>query len=239
MRILVFDELDSTNTLAVERANRGETLPFAVFAHRQRSGRGREDRVWQSPQGNLTATWVFQAELSPALPWYGAAVAVAACRLLREFACPAGLKWPNDLVADGRKLGGMLSEYVRVPKGGGALAVGLGLNLNAAPVLEQPTASLREWSGREIDPLAFMETLTERVEETTVAVASREFEALRLDWRSLSATLGQKVRVETAHQTILGQAIDLAEDFSLVLQTDAGPVRVHVGDCIHLRAAGL
>ncbi len=169
----------------------------------------------------------------------GVLVGVSACDLLRDLGCPAQLKWPNDLLVQNNKLGGMLSEYTPTPTGTGALAVGLGMNLHPVKDLDQPATSVQEWASSVPEALDLMHRLTERIDSAWTRYRQEGGTFLIHAWRERSATLGQSVRIERTNDTVTGKAVDIAPDFSLLLHTESGLVSIHVGDCIHLRAAAL
>ena len=180
-----------------------------VVAEHQTAGRGRLGRRWETPPGSaLLASWVMPFhELAPL------AAGVASAQ-----ACGPGvrLKWPNDLLLDGRKLGGILVERT-----GHKCVVGTGINLHWAP----PGAAQLN-----ID----RDTLLVRMEpEMTRWFAAPETEVMAA-WRMRSDTLGRLVRVELPGEKFEGIAEDLASDGSLIV---AGRV-VAAGDVVHLSSAG-
>ncbi len=194
----------STQTAAVN-------LPLGsiVVADHQTEGRGRLGRTWEGTTGSgLYATFVVPP--SPLL--------LFACGVACAEACgPATrLKWPNDLMFEGRKLGGMLAEV----RGDRAL-VGIGINLSWAP----PGAAMLG-EGRD----ALLTRLTPLIDFWRAAAPP----AILSRWRTLSWTLGQLVRVDLAGETIEGLAEDIADDGALLV---AGR-RIVVGDVTRLRQGG-
>lgn len=146
--ILAFDELDSTNAEARRRAEAGEAGPLWITAARQSAGRGRRGRAWSGDPRNLAATLLLTTPRPPAeaaLVSFVAALAVA--DLMDGWAPPAvvGLKWPNDVLLDGRKCAGILVESGAALRGGLWLAVGVGVNLAWAPTeVERPATCLAQ-----------------------------------------------------------------------------------------------
>jgi len=177
-----------------------------VVAEHQTAGRGRLDRRWEAPFGTaLLASFV--VALHPLLSLAAGVAAAEAC------GPRARLKWPNDVVIDGRKAGGILVEMT-----GAKAVVGVGINLTWAP----PGAAQLD-RGRD----DLLETLRQRLDTWSSAAPA----AVIQRWRELSDTLGRRVRVELAGRVFEGVAEDIAEDGSLVVDG----VPVSAGDVIHLR----
>ena len=203
-----FAELDSTNRLAADLARAGAPDGVVVGADHQTAGRGRRGRTWESrPGASLLVSVVLRP--APALVTLAAGVAAAeACEAVAGVAVE--LKWPNDLLLDGAKLGGILSELV-----GDAAVVGLGLNLAWAPA---GAASL----GPGVDRHALLHAYLARL-GTPGAVLDR--------YRERCTTLGRRVRVELPGRAVEGVATAVADDGRLVV--DGRPIAA--GDVIHLR----
>jgi BirA family biotin operon repressor/biotin-[acetyl-CoA-carboxylase] ligase len=181
-------------------------LGSVVVADHQTAGRGRMGRSWEAPAGSgLFVTFVL--EPSP--------VVVFAAGVAAAEACGRGvqLKWPNDLILDDRKLGGVLAEI----RNEHAL-VGIGVNLSWAP---KGAAQLGE----------DRDHLLERLMPLMAAWAEAEPEAVIQRWRELSWTLGQTVRVELGGEVIEGLAEDVAGDGALLV----GGRRVIAGDVTRVR----
>lgn len=173
--------LDSTSTEAARRLAAGDKAPFAVLASEQTAGRGRRGASWESGAGNLYLTVAL-----PLAPGEGAGVlslkaAVLIARFLqRETGLRCTLKWPNDVLFNGGKLGGLLLEGH-----GEALLVGIGLNLSVAPALPgaaYPAVSLSFLTGRNHDPGAVGDALAHyladewpRLSSSAVPAAFAEF----------------------------------------------------------------
>jgi len=157
--LLVLDEVDSTNDEAARQLAAGRAAPFAVIARRQTRGRGRLGRAWHSEaNGNLYVSVAFHPRVAPERMgaftlWMG----LNLCELLANFTSIApGLKWPNDLLFDGRKAGGMLTEARVDADQIRDLVFGLGLNVNSPAGgwpddLARRAISLAEVTGAPLD----------------------------------------------------------------------------------------
>lgn len=213
VRILHYDSLPSTMDAARALALDGEPEGTVVRARRQTAGRGRDGRAWASPEGGLYLSVVLRPRAPPArwtlLPLAAGCAVGAAVRALGR---PAALKWPNDVLVDGRKVAGVLVE-ARAPE---FAVVGVGLNaaIRVPPELGGIASSL------DLDPEA-----TEGLAAVLAAgIAAR---AARLDdvvaeWRGMSATLGGPW---DAHG-VKGLAVDVDADGALLVETPQGTRRV-------------
>ncbi|MEO5959697.1 MAG: biotin--[acetyl-CoA-carboxylase] ligase [Opitutaceae bacterium] len=157
--LIVVDEIDSTNDEAGRQLAAGRPAPFAVLARRQTHGRGRFGRTWHSEaNGNLYASFAFRPRTEPErMQTFTLWMGVNICELLANFAqLQPGLKWPNDILFDGRKAGGMLTEARIDADRIRDLVFGLGLNVNSAPDawpgdLARRAVSLAEIVGAPLD----------------------------------------------------------------------------------------
>ena len=132
--LLVLDEVDSTNDEAARQLSAGRPTPFAVLARRQTHGRGRFGRAWHSDStANLYASFAFRPRVAPErMPTFTLWMGLNVCELLAKFAgVTPGIKWPNDILFDGRKAGGMLTEARVDADQIRDLVFGLGLNVNS------------------------------------------------------------------------------------------------------------
>jgi BirA family biotin operon repressor/biotin-[acetyl-CoA-carboxylase] ligase len=157
--LVVFDEIDSTNDEAARQLAAGQPAPFAVLARRQTRGRGRFGRAWQSdPNGNLYASFAFRPRVPPErMQTFTLWMGVNVCELIANFTrLTPGLKWPNDIVFDGRKAGGMLTEARVDADQIRDLVFGLGLNVNGSSAawpaeLARRATALSDLSGAPFD----------------------------------------------------------------------------------------
>jgi BirA family biotin operon repressor/biotin-[acetyl-CoA-carboxylase] ligase len=229
-------QVGSTNALARDHAASGEPEGLIVLAAHQTAGRGRHGRGWASPEGNLYASVV----LRPACPLGTAATlslvtALSVVEALDPMLGDPGrlaVKWPNDVLLDGAKLGGILLEGEDDGRGGCAwLVVGLGLNLASSPGPgETPyaTANLRDVAGVDLTPDAFLDRWLPALAARLDTWRSDGFRALRPAWLARAAGVGLEVSLRLGERSVVrGRFADLGEDGTLVLETAPGHMVSH------------
>ena len=232
----VYGEIDSTNTRAVTLARQGAPEGTLVLAERQTQGRGRLGRRWFAPPGS---SLLMSLVLRPDLPPQAAQRTTMICSLaaVEAIAVVTGLvaqvKWPNDIVLKGRKLGGLLTELGLRGRRLDYAVVGMGLNVNLAlsalPETMTPATSLLVEAGRPLPRVELLLVLLRRIEAHAECMAKGW--SPHTAWREHLATLGQPVRVGTREEVIEGLAEDVDADGALLLRTDTGELRrILVGD---------
>jgi BirA family biotin operon repressor/biotin-[acetyl-CoA-carboxylase] ligase len=244
-RIHHFASVASTNAIAKELADAGEPHGTVVLADEQTGGRGRSGRAWFSPAGGgVWASIVLRPSLvAERLAGLGIATAVAIADALgREFGVEAKVKWPNDILAGGRKLGGILVETGQVA--GDAIesaVVGIGVNVDIEPdafpaELRATATSLSTIAGRAIDRGAVLDAVLGAFEDAYERYVTKGGVPARERWRELSTTLGRAVEIEEAGRVIVGTVIDLSFEGALVLEgADGRTVEVWHGDVVEIR----
>ncbi len=236
-KVSYFASVESTNAVAVDRLYTNDGFGISFVTESQTKGRGRVGRTWESPAGSgVYVSTILPAELPPgALPGVGfwASLAVReAC--LRETGVALDLKWPNDLLWDGRKCVGILSQG-RSNGQASRVVVGVGINVNrpeeVAPQLERGAVWLSEAGGREFDRAAILATL--------LSIYERDFDRLMneptkviADWALVANLAGKHVSVKATDGSQLhaGVVKAIAADGALLLQTDTGLQRITLGD---------
>ena len=234
--IAFYDELDSTNAEARRRAEAGEAGPQWIAALNQTSGRGRRGRAWETGSGNLAATLLMVTDRTAAeAAQLSFVAALAAADLAERFvgADLVSVKWPNDLLIDGRKAAGILVESGARPDGRIWLAVGIGINLAAAPMAaERPSSTFVEhMSGPPPSPQDALEVLATAFETWRSLWASRGFAAIAQGWTLRAHGLGQACVARLPQETVEGIAEGMAADGALRLRLPDGQIRrITAGD---------
>ena len=231
-RVETIDETSSTNDLVSARARAGEPGGLVIRAISQTKGRGRRGRSWFSPPGSgLYFSILFrtggEAENSPLLTillGVAAAEGIAEATGLR-----VGLKWPNDLRVNGKKIGGILCEYLEPPNQPPAVVAGLGVNLTTReadfpPELLASASSVLLSGGRIPDAEGLLDLLLARVAFWYKEYESSGFGAVRDRWLGLCDNLGETISVRAADEILVGKNNGIDEAGRLLLEKPGGSI---------------
>jgi BirA family biotin operon repressor/biotin-[acetyl-CoA-carboxylase] ligase len=235
-RIHYFPEIDSTMDAARELAKKGAEEGTIVIAEAQTRGRGRLSREWLSPEGGIYFTLILRPRISPTFaPRINLMASVAVAATIRKlFGLKAELKWPNDVLIQGKKVCGILAEMDAEMDVVNFVNVGIGINANTSvPQFEKTATSLKDSLGREISRKEFLSALLVEINRWQALLMEAD---LLEEWKKLSVTLNKDVRIMSLGEEVTGQAIDIDATGALILKGKDGSLRtVLVGDCIHLR----
>jgi len=235
-RIHYFPEIGSTMDAARELARKGAGEGTLVIAEAQAHGRGRLSREWLSPKGGIYFTLILRPRVSPAYaPRINLMASVAVAATIRKlFGLKAELKWPNDVLIEGRKVCGILAEMDAEMDVVNFVNVGIGINANTSiPQFEKMVTSLKDALGREISRKEFLSVVLVELERRQALLMEG---ALLDEWKKLSGTLNKYVRILSPGEVIVGRAIDIDTTGALIIRKRNGSVKKALaGDCIHLR----
>lgn len=237
-RLISLDTVDSTNAEAKRMAAKGEEEApdgTLVWALEQTAGRGRRGRKWHSPRGNLYCSLI----LRPEVPIEQAAElsfvsALAACDALSGISPPGHMvqcKWPNDILLNGDKVGGLLLEAEtgnkKIPEW---VILGLGINVvSHPPKVDFPATSLEVagWTTTEVDCL---EAFARHFMTWANTWLDEGFAGIRKNWLWRCKGVGDKIEVRLANKTLKGVFKDIDENGALLLKTGKSEHRITAGD---------
>jgi BirA family biotin operon repressor/biotin-[acetyl-CoA-carboxylase] ligase len=241
----VLDESPSTNAVVAQRARAGEREGLVVTAEHQTAGRGRLGRTWSTPDRAALTFSVLLVPVDLAPPrwqWLPLLAGVAVADGVRRAGIEPTLKWPNDVLVDGRKVAGVLLERVErpVPRGGPAAVVGVGLNVSTTreelPVPSATSLALEDASSLERSTLlgSILGSLWS-LYQPWLAAAGDPAAGLMETYSSLCSTIGASVRVDLpGDRSLHGQALGVDDGGRLRLSTEAGPMVLGAGDVTHV-----
>jgi BirA family biotin operon repressor/biotin-[acetyl-CoA-carboxylase] ligase len=238
--LLCFAEVGSTNSEAMQRGLGGTAAPFWVIAEHQTKGRGRSGRGWSSLPGNLYASLGLRLSCPVATAAELSLVAgVAAIDAIRVLAPAVSeqvrLKWPNDLLIGGAKVGGILVESSQ-SKTGLVAVIGFGINLAAAPEVEGRATTCLALHGADVQPAVFLDVLAAHMQERLrLWDEGRGFDRLRADWIKRAGPVGEPLAVHAGRERWSGRFAGLDGDGAMLLALqDGDTMRVTFGDVMLL-----
>ena len=230
------NSIDSTNEFAKKMAYNGAADGTVVVAEEQTGGKGRLERSFFSPkEKGIWFSIILRPQCLPKdTPKFTLLAAVAVARAFERFNLRAGIKWPNDIMYDGRKLVGILTEmsaeigYVKY------VVIGIGINANIEreefpASIREIAASLSEMAGKNLNRLEIFRAVLEEFDKLYIA---NDFDEVFKNWRKYNITLGETVTVFSAEsgEIFTGKAIDINEEGALVVKTDGEIKTVYAGD---------
>jgi BirA family transcriptional regulator, biotin operon repressor / biotin---[acetyl-CoA-carboxylase] ligase len=237
--IKYFESLDSTQNVAHQLVNEGAAEGTLVLAERQTAGRGRMGRKWHSPKGK--GIW-FSLVLRPSIPLQFTPqltllVAVALCRAIRsETELPVGIKWPNDLLINGKKICGILLESSAEDERLKHVIAGVGISANLFPddfpeELRGVATSLSIEAGKPIDRVQLLCRFLSELEQLYDLYLAEGFTPIKLLWEALNVSLHRPLRSMTPQGLIEGYAESMDDSGALVVRLDDGNVtKIYSGD---------
>lgn len=232
-----FESLASTSTTAREYARNGCPEGTVIIAETQTHGRGRLGRTWESPPfRNLYTSIVLRPTIEPAqAPQIALVAGLATAEAAIAAGAPAKIKWPNDVLIEGRKTAGLLAEMDSDGDTLHAVILGIGVNLNLAhdelpEELRSKATSLAEARKQPVERHTFADLLLSALEERYDQFLGDGFAAVREAWDGLSSLRGQRVEVDANGVKHAGKAVGLDADGALLLTEKGETTRVVAGD---------
>jgi BirA family biotin operon repressor/biotin-[acetyl-CoA-carboxylase] ligase len=233
-RIVWYAETDSTQQRARELAREGAEEGTIVVAEAQTAGRGRLGRTWHSPPGaNLYCSILLRPALPPAsVPQLALVAGLAVARAIETLGLRPTLKWPNDVLLDGRKVTGVLTEMEAEVERVHVVVVGIGVNLNTTAdqlpeYLRDKATSLAVALGRPVDRGAFTASLLSALEDDYRTFLHAGFARLREPYERRAALTGRQVRIAGAGSDLAGRVAGIDDDGALRL-VDANGETHHI-----------
>ncbi len=236
-----FPKVSSTMDTAREMARNNAQHLTIVVAEEQTKGRGRLNRQWLSSRGGLWFTIILKPDLPPVLSFrVNFAASLCLAKTLRKlFKINASVKWPNDILVNGKKLAGLLSEMETKADMISFVNIGIGLNVNNCPEKKEPNAvSIKNILNKKVSRREILITFLDEFKSELSKIYDRDPNGKNIDiidkWKKYTSTIGRQVTIETSESTSNGLAVDVDSSGALILQQDNGiKKKIIYGDCFY------
>ena len=227
--ILFSREIGSTNEWAKELARLGASEGTVVVSETQAHGYGRNMRTWFSPEGGLWFSMILRPKLKPReAPKLAFIAGLAVAEILRElYVLHAETRWPNDVMVNGRKICGILSEMTTSGDSVEFVIVGIGVNANFDPEalpksIRLVATTLENELGRSVQLEQLFQALLEKLETLYDLFMREGFHSILKKWKEYASFLGKKVEVSAGSEIMKGLGCDVDEEGALILRLEEG-----------------
>ena len=233
-KIFHFQELESTMDKAKILAKNSAPHLSVVIAEHQTMSRGRLNRKWFSSKGGLWFTIILKPATPPPFSYiYNFAASLSLVKSLKQlFNINVSVKWPNDLLLNGKKLTGLLSEMTTRGDMVEYINIGIGINVNNNPQkYEKKAIALKNVLNKKVSRRLILKTFLDHFENQIKEIDCHE---IINQWKEVTSTIGSKVRVETIKDTFEGVAIDVDSTGALIIKDKNQKIKkIIYGDCFH------
>ncbi|MGA2780348.1 MAG: biotin--[acetyl-CoA-carboxylase] ligase [Smithella sp.] len=247
-QLYYYEEISSTNDEAFRLGLAGAPEGTALIANSQSAGKGRMQRVWHSPaDSNIYTSIILRPQIEPArTPQISILAGVAVADVLESY-CPdrIKLKWPNDVLIDGKKVCGILSQVKTTVSEVDFIVLGMGINVNInynqlPEEIRNLATSLAMETGQEVSRLELIISLYENLTKWYKQLIQNGFGPIKEKWQSLTPMIGQTVQVMFGEEEVNGKAIGLDDDGSLILLAAGNKeFKVSAGDATIIKKGSL
>ncbi len=226
-----YESIDSTNIECKRLANRGEVHGTVVVAEEQTNGKGRIGRSWSSPIGS--GIWM-SILLRPNIPPIYASKltllgAAAVYKSLKEMKIESYIKWPNDIVLDGKKICGILTEMNAEIERINYVIMGIGINVNTKEFpedIKDKATSIGNYVGQEVDRKAIIASIINNLEQLyNKFIYEEDFSEIINISREASILLGKEIRIINGTKEEIAKAIDIDDDGELIVENEDGTIK--------------
>jgi BirA family biotin operon repressor/biotin-[acetyl-CoA-carboxylase] ligase len=228
----------STNLIAKDYAKSKISEGTVVVAEKQTKGRGRKQREWHSPEGGLWFSIVLYPNLPPEdgiLVTMAASVSVADA-IQKSTGLTPEIKWPNDVLINGKKVCGILTEFDAEMDRINYVVVGIGINVNndISKDISKIAVSLKQLTGSKVSRVNLLKSILTKFDEMYNYIISGNFRYVRDSWSTFSNIIGKKIKVTGERDNIKGYVTDVDEHGCIILETSKGKIRILSGDVTYL-----
>jgi BirA family biotin operon repressor/biotin-[acetyl-CoA-carboxylase] ligase len=239
--IFVYEDIPSSNIKATELAQQGAEQGTLIITKIQKRGKGRFNRLWESPEGGLYLSIILKPNCTPdkttLLPLL---TSIVVSKTIDIYASSSKIKWPNDVLLNGKKIAGILLESEVIKNKVEYVILGIGINLNTNTNLLTKdvrliSTSLSEEIGKNIDYYCFIKKLLKNFNKYYKIFCNENFDLIIKEWKNQSDTIGKRVNIKTSTEQLTGEVIDIDQSGFLILNTNKGKQRkITSGDCTYI-----
>ena len=237
-----FREVDSTNEVAKKLAREGAPEGTIVIAESQSRGKGRRGKKWVSPLGGAWLSIILRPNTLPInAPQLTFIAGVAAAKTIKEeYGLDAGIKWPNDVLIDDKKVCGALTEISTEINTIDYIVTGIGIDANIdvnllPPELKETTTSLKSELNKEISRMILVQKFLGNFEVMYDEFNKGNFQEILRKWRQLSKTIGRQVEIRKGTEFVRGEAVGVNSKGALILELEDGTLKKIIsGECRHI-----
>jgi BirA family biotin operon repressor/biotin-[acetyl-CoA-carboxylase] ligase len=235
-----FVVVDSTNDLAKRLASEGAPEWTVIRSDMQKKGRGRMGRRWISPRGGLWFSVILRPKIRASeLPKLAIISGVSVAKILEKHGLSPRIKWPNDILINGKKVCGILVESEAEDSRIKYVVVGIGINVNVdlhslPEEIRQNATTLKLELGRKVELSGLLMEVLEQLKMDYSTFEKKGFARARREWKRRSDTLGRRVKIIMPTESFEGYALDIDGEGALLVKVGENTQRVITGDCVHL-----
>lgn len=241
--IYIFEEIDSTNIKGMELGHRGFPEGTVILAETQSRGKGRLGRNWISPKGNLYLSIILRPNIHPSQSPLIALMAAVACALAlrKDLNILASIKWPNDILINGKKVGGILTEMNSGMDKINFIVLGIGINVNMdlsllPPDIRSIATTLKDVVGSNLPRIEILSSILKELDKWYNIFLNNGTRPILNEWRKLSPGLGKRVKVASFDKVIEGTAEGIDDYGRLLLRLESGEIEeITSGDVTVIR----
>ena len=237
-----FREVDSTNEVAKKLAREGAPEGTIIIAESQSRGKGRRGKKWVSPLGGAWLSIILRPDTLPInAPQLTFIAGVAAAKTIKdEYGLDAGIKWPNDVLIDNKKVCGVLTEISTEIDAIDYIVTGIGIDANVdvnllPPELQETTTSLKSELDHDISRMILVQKFLGNFEAMYDKFNEGNFQVILKKWRQLSKTIGSNVEIRKGTARVRGEAVGVNSKGALILELEDGTLKKIIsGECRHI-----
>lgn len=242
--VITYEQTTSTMDIAKSIARTGFKNGAVIFAEEQTQGKGRSDHSWFCPKyKGLLFTLLLRHNIPPShLCLLVGTMAVSITETIREtLQLPAEIKWPNDILISGKKVGGILVELEKVSKNQLVFLVGIGLNVNTSEEClpkqtHLPATSLAIEKRRFIDRNSLANALLQDLDKWLSILKDEHFGYITERWKTLCVTVGETLTIKDGDAEYTGKVIDISNNGGLMLKLTGGQIKIFRGEHITIKS---